>query len=98
MEENVRQEACQFRLIMAFRRVRAGARGTEPTRLGTGPEICVEILSPSNSVEEMVEKCALYFEAGAKEVWLCGMDGEITFYAPEHSVHSGICRDFPRQI
>jgi hypothetical protein len=83
---------------MAFRRVRAGTRGTEPTRLGTGTRDLCRVLSPSNSVEEMVEKCALYLEARAKEVWLCGLDGKITFYAPEHSVHSGICRDFPCQI
>jgi hypothetical protein len=36
--------------------------------LGRAQEICVEALSPSNAVEEMIEKCALYFEAGAKEV------------------------------
>ena len=72
--------------------------GQNPPALERAPEICVEVLSPSNTVEEMVEKRALYFEAGAKEVWLCGLDGKITFYSPEHSVHSGICRDFPCQI
>ena len=72
--------------------------GQNPPALERAPEICVEVLSPSNSVEEMVEKRALYFEAGAKEVWLCGLDGKMTFYAPEHSVHSGICRGFPCQI
>lgn len=44
------------------------------------PEICVEILSPANSPEEMEMKRSLYFEAGAKEVWECDQDGVITFY------------------
>mgnify|MGYP001313879954 CR=1 FL=1 len=35
------------------------------------PEICLEILSPSNSIVEMEMKRALYFEAGAREVWEC---------------------------
>ena len=35
------------------------------------PEICVEVVSPSNSVQEMQEKTKLYLEAGAKEVWIC---------------------------
>jgi len=33
------------------------------------PEICVEVISPRNSPEEMAEKRALYFAAGADEVW-----------------------------
>lgn len=44
------------------------------------PEICVEILSPSNTDEEMEEKKDLYFEAGAEEVWFCDLDGEIRFF------------------
>ena len=32
------------------------------------PEICVEVLSPSNTDAEIREKTALYFDAGAKEV------------------------------
>src|SRR5256886_13908307 len=35
------------------------------------PEICVEVISPSNTGPEIREKIALYFDAGAKEVWLC---------------------------
>ena len=35
------------------------------------PEICVEVLSPSNTPEEISEKIALYFESGAREVWVC---------------------------
>lgn len=64
------------------------------------PEICVEVLSPSNTEREMLERAALYFEAGAEEVWLCDADGLITFQAPngEHLDHSRLCPDFPKQI
>jgi len=43
-------------------------------------EICVEVLSPSNSTEEMERKRNLYFAAGAEEVWICTEDGTIRFY------------------
>jgi len=35
------------------------------------PEICVEIRSPRNTEAEIEEKTALYFDAGAQEVWIC---------------------------
>ncbi len=34
------------------------------------PELCVEIVSPSNSTQEMLEKVSLYLESGAVEVWI----------------------------
>jgi Uma2 family endonuclease len=40
------------------------------TPLPNAPELCVEILSPSNSAAEMNEKVAAYLTAGAREVWL----------------------------
>jgi Uma2 family endonuclease len=61
------------------------------------PEICVEIISPSNSAEAIAEKRALFFDAGAAEVWICSLDGSITFFAPpDHRLaHSLLCPDFP---
>ena len=44
------------------------------------PEICVEVLSPSNTREELDEKRQLYFEQGATEVWECAEDGAMTFW------------------
>jgi len=44
------------------------------------PEICVEIVSPSNTDKEMQEKIQLYLAKGAREVWLCDLDGDIRFY------------------
>src|SRR5690606_19283257 len=46
----------------------------------TAPEICVEVLSPRNTEMELAAKRALYFEAGALEVWLCGGDGGMRFF------------------
>ena len=44
------------------------------------PEICVEIVSPSNSDKQMQEKMALYFNRGAKEFWLVTEKGEVRFF------------------
>ncbi len=46
------------------------------------PELCVEVISPSNSAEEIAQKAALYFERGAHEVWTCDQTGHVTFLAP----------------
>ena len=43
--------------------------GTE-TPLGAAPEICVEVVSPSNSRRELKEKIAGYLAMGAVEVWI----------------------------
>lgn len=47
----------------------------------SAPELCIEIISPSNSRQAMQDKVALYLEAGATEVWLIeeqGQTGEIS--------------------
>jgi Uma2 family endonuclease len=49
------------------------------------PEICVEIMSPSNSWGEMHMKAGLYLEAGAKEVWIQPIDGERLVIKPQVS-------------
>ena len=41
------------------------------------PEICVEIVSPSNSKEEIVNKVNLYLTKGANEVWIVYENGRI---------------------
>lgn len=45
------------------------------------PEICVEVVSPSNSDEEIREKVDLYLARGAKEVWVCQETGKIKLYS-----------------
>ncbi len=63
------------------------------------PEICVEVLSPSNTKEEMDEKMALDFDAGAAEVWFCEEDGTMRFHAPEGArEQSLLCPGFPLSI
>ena len=64
------------------------------------PEICVEVLSPSNTKAEIEEKKRLYFEAGAKEVWLCSKSGQVTFFKDQSETVSSskIAPDFPTQI
>ena len=47
------------------------------------PEVCVEVLSPRNTKEEIREKAALYFDAGASEVWICSESGDMTFIGRE---------------
>ena len=63
------------------------------------PEICIEVISDSSSLAEMQEKRALYFDAGAQEVWLCGDTGQLRFYAPEGELErSRLVASFPRRI
>ncbi len=67
--------------------------------LPAAPEICVEILSPTNRTAEIEQKQALYFEAGAQEVWICGLLGGMEFYTPAGQIeHSVLCPEFPAQI
>jgi Uma2 family endonuclease len=62
------------------------------------PEVCVEVISPSNSEEEIAEKMALYFDAGASEVWICGIFGKMTFFGPTPLERSILFPEFPDQI
>jgi Uma2 family endonuclease len=72
----------------------------EPTILLRAPEICVEILSPSNTQREIDEKRALYFDAGATEVWICNLDGSMAFFfGVDYQVPtSSLCPAFPDRI
>ena len=40
-----------------------------------GPDLCVEVLSPTTTRAEIGEKVAAYLAAGAREVWVVGDDG-----------------------
>jgi len=64
------------------------------------PEICVEVMSPSNSWQEMLEKMPLYFEIGAQEVWVVDVDGAVSFFAPgnEKLPHSRLIPEAPQSI
>jgi Uma2 family endonuclease len=69
------------------------------TECSIAPEICIEVRSDSNTDEEMAEKRQLYFEQGAKEVWICSQKGEITFYTVQQQIEkSAHVPEFPNRI
>ena len=60
------------------------ARNGEASPYPEAPEICIEIVSPSNAKEEMAQKVELYLAKGAQEVWICSENGAV-----EHFEHRG---------
>ncbi|HLX60103.1 MAG TPA: Uma2 family endonuclease [Planctomycetota bacterium] len=69
------------------------------TPLENAPELCVEIVSPSNTRAELKEKRDLYFERGAREVWQCSEQGEIKFYGPKGELtRSAPFPKFPKRV
>jgi len=63
------------------------------------PEVCIEVLSSSNTEEEIEEKKSLYFEKGAKEVWLCNRQGIIEYFDREGKLDkSAFFPLFPQRI
>ncbi|MEM6776718.1 MAG: Uma2 family endonuclease [Planctomycetota bacterium] len=66
------------------------------------PDICVEVLSPSNTDSEIQNKFRLYFEAGAVECWICDLEGGMIYYANDDveraAESSTLCPQFPKVI
>jgi Uma2 family endonuclease len=58
----------------------------EITPYQRAPEICVEIMSPSNVDAEIVEKTQGYLAAGAVEVWIVAEDGTIRYFGRQGSL------------
>jgi Uma2 family endonuclease len=52
----------------------------ETTPYPKAPEICIEVVSPSNSKEEIEHKTELYLAKGALEVWVVNNQKEVTIY------------------
>ena len=52
----------------------------EETPFTRAPEICVEIVSPSNSEAEISAKVRAYLAAGAGEVWVAEEAGRIRYF------------------
>ena len=44
------------------------------------PELCIEIVSPSNSKQEMSQKTDLYLAKGAQEVWIVHEGAQIDIF------------------
>jgi len=63
------------------------------------PEICIEVLSFSNTKQEINTKKSLYFEQGAVEFWICDSYGNVSFYTLDGEVErSGIAKGFPKNV
>ncbi len=52
----------------------------EITPYQRAPEICVEVVSPSNTKAELDEKVGAYLAAGAREVWVASEEGKLRFF------------------
>ena len=79
-------------------RDRRASKPNDPAYL-IAPEICVEVLSPRNSKEEVELRARLFFEKGAVEFWLCGLMGEMTFFDADGAIpKSKLCPDFPARV
>lgn len=75
------------------------AKNNYETPYQEAPEVCVEIVSRSNSKREMSEKRKLYFERGAREVWLCYENGKVEFYHRKGATaQSEMFPQFPKEI
>jgi len=63
------------------------------------PEICVEVMSRSNTLAEMEQKRDLYFERGCHEFILVDLKGFVTVFAPDGQLEQSIFfPDFPKQV
>jgi len=75
------------------------ARIRHETEASVAPEICVEIISASNTADEMNEKAQLFFEKEAQEFWLCTEEGEMSFYNGTGKLtRSLLVPDFPQVV
>jgi Uma2 family endonuclease len=71
----------------------------EQVSASIAPEICIEVKSSGNTLDEMEFKQRLYFEAGAREVWICNEQGQITFSNDRGKLdRSSLVSDFPQLI
>jgi Uma2 family endonuclease len=71
----------------------------DATALPVAPPICVEVISKTNSTQEINSKRKLYFERGATEVWTCNLEGQVRFYNVEHELEqSQLAPQFPKLI
>lgn len=75
------------------------ARHGATTPFDQAPEICVEVMSPSNSPGEIAEKVSLYLADGASEVWVCSETEDVTFHSMAGELStSNLVKRFPTRI
>jgi Uma2 family endonuclease len=56
--------------FVSFERWPRGRRVPETNAWGVVPDLAVEVISPTNLAEELVQKVSEYFEAGVRQVWV----------------------------
>lgn len=65
------------------------------------PDVCVEVLSPGNTREEIAMKTDAYLRGGAREVIVVGLKGEVAFHGLEGRRAAsalGICLALPPDL
>lgn len=69
------------------------------TECSIAPEVCIEVLSFSNTSSEIEEKKTLYLEAGALEFWVCQENGNMSFFDSSGWLKvSGLIPSFPKTV
>ncbi len=59
----------------------AACRAQSP--LEVVPDVCIEVLSPGNTRQEIEMKIGAYLRGGAREVVVVGLKGEIEIFGPQ---------------
>jgi len=59
------------------------AERKDQTPLQIVPDVCVEVLSPSNTREEIAMKVGAYLRGGAREVIVVDLKGEVEYFGSE---------------
>jgi Uma2 family endonuclease len=63
------------------------------------PAIVVEVLSPSNSEDEIRNKRNAIFAKGAAEFWICDRTGKLQFFGRRSALSkSRLCPEFPLNV
>lgn len=62
---------------------RIRAHTPEAEVMDAAPQICIEVLSRSNTRADIEEKRDLFLSAGAEEFWTCDVEGKMRFFGPD---------------
>ena len=78
-------EVCEMQVLqnLPFKSDDFFKKNAMQTPFQMAPEVCIEIVSPSNSKAEIKEKISFYLYKGSKEVWICDEKGNVKFYGYE---------------
>jgi Uma2 family endonuclease len=65
------------------------------------PDVCVEVVSPSNTRREILMKVGAYLRGGAREAIVVGLKGEVEFFGPGGTLEAsaiGIRLELPAEL